>query len=201
MIVAVGSWCWPVTGSAQWARYSPQWTPALHKKCNTAEKLTYLQPPEKQLIQQLNMLRQQPALFARTVLVPYFNKANAAWRQNWYYKSLYDTLLKLKPLPILLPDSLCWVSASCHARSSGQAGYVGHTRQTDECQRQKYFFGECCQYGYHQPLDILVNLLVDEDIPSLGHRVILLSPYKKVGVAIAPHSAYGHNTVLDFGWK
>lgn len=195
-MVAAG-WLLPGAGAAQWARYSPQWTAALHQKCNTAGGSRYLQPVEKQLIQQLNMLRRQPALFARTVLVPYLQAERPDWRQNWYYKSLYDTLLTLKPLPLLQPDSLCWVSARCHAISSGQAGYVGHSRLTDECKRLQHYHAECCHYGYSQPLAILISLLVDEDIPSLGHRVILLSPYTKIGVAFAPHTDYTHNTVFN----
>jgi hypothetical protein len=189
-----------MAGASQWARYSPEWTDDLHQKCNTAGSISYLQPLEKQLIQQLNMLRRQPALFARTVLVPYLQAEKPDWRQNWYYKTLYDKLLTLKPLPLLQPDSLCWVSARCHAISSGQAGYVGHGRLNDECQRLRYYQAECCHYGYNQPLDILVSLLVDEDVPSLGHREILLSPYTRVGVAFAPHTRYKHNTVFDLAW-
>ncbi|MCU0334331.1 MAG: hypothetical protein MUF62_04675 [Chitinophagaceae bacterium] len=191
------AWLLPMAGTAQWARYSPQWSAALHQKGNTAAGCRYLQPVEKQLVQQLNMLRQQPALFARTVLVSYLNAEKPDWRQNWYYKSLYDTLLVLKPQPLLLPDSLCWVSARCHAISSGQAGYVGHQRLSNECQRLLHYHAECCHYGYSQPLAILVSLLVDEDIPDLGHRRILLSPYTKVGVAFAPHAQYNYNTVFN----
>jgi hypothetical protein len=47
-------------------------------------------------------------------------------------------------------------------------------------------------------LEIVLQLLIDEDVPSLGHRRILLEKYQTIGVSIQPHSHYGFNAVLDF---
>jgi uncharacterized protein YkwD len=105
----------------------------------------------------------------------------------------------MKPAPLLLPDSVLWVSASCHAKSSGLAGYVGHQRQTPDCQSKKHFLGECCDYGNSQPLDIVMSLLIDEGVESLGHRKILMeNRYTKAAVAIMAHKKYRTNTVIDF---
>ena len=49
-------------------------------------------------------------------------------------------------------------------------------------------------------LEIILSLLIDHDVPSLGHREICLSPeFKSVGVSVQPHnSKYNQNAVLDF---
>jgi hypothetical protein len=101
-------------------------------------------------------------------------------------------------MALLYPDSLCFVSAECHAISSGKTGYVGHERQTKECKDKHLFFGECCDYGHKEPLPILMALLIDQNVPSLGHRKMCIGPYGKMGVSIQPHKVYGNNAVLDF---
>lgn len=109
-----------------------------------------------------------------------------------------QTLRKTKPLNLLYPDSLCFISADCHAINAGLEGYIGHQRSKPSCEKKWYYNGECCDYGSSTALDILMDLMIDEGEPSLGHRKICLSPYNKVGVSIQPHKTYGSNAVLDF---
>ena len=59
--------------------------------------------------------------------------------------------------------------------------------------------GECCQYGTDNALGVVMQLLIDEGIESLGHRKILMGDYTLIGVAMRPHIAYRVNTVLDLG--
>jgi hypothetical protein len=101
-------------------------------------------------------------------------------------------------MKLLYPDSLCFEGARCHALSSGIKGYVGHDRLTDECKKKWYYNGECCDYGRSTALDIVMGLMIDENVPSLGHRVICLSFFNSIGVSIQPHKIYGKNAVLDF---
>jgi hypothetical protein len=75
---------------------------------------------------------------------------------------------------------------------------VGHERKTQDSKLKKHYYGECCDYGHNDALEIVLSLLIDEGIPSLGHRDVCLSNYVKLGVAIQPHKRYGTNTVLDF---
>ncbi len=181
------------------AVYSPEWNNAKYNACNTAAKATYMTAEERKMICILNMMRMNPKLFARTVVQRYPDINNMGYLRNSdYYKSLLDTLSKLKPMKILYPDSLCFNGAQCHAITAGEAGYVGHTRQNDDCKAKWYFNGECCDYGHSQALDIIMNLMIDEGVESLGHRWICLNGYKKIGVSIQPHKAYGNNAVLDF---
>jgi uncharacterized protein YkwD len=181
------------------ATYSTAWNDAKYLKCNTAAKASYLTEEEKKTIYILNMARINPVLFANTVVKQYPDKTS--WhinRNSTYYKSLLETMLKLKPVNLLYPDSLCYKSALCHALTTGYEGTTTHDRTTVDCRQQQYFSGECCHYGNKTAIDILLSLLIDEAVESLGHREICLSIYKKLGVSIQSHSAYGYTAVLDF---
>jgi hypothetical protein len=179
--------------------FSKSWSAALYTKANTGAKAIYLNKIEKEILQVLNLVRMNPVLYATTVL-PQFPKRSHQFdiAQSAEYKSLYATLMSMKPLPVLQPDSLSWVSARCHAISSGQQGYVGHDRITADCEKVEQFDAESCHYGYNNAIDIVTSLLIDKDVPSLGHRTMLLGNYKKVGIAMASHTEYGTTAVLDF---
>jgi uncharacterized protein YkwD len=180
------------------AEYSMEWNDTKYLKCNTAANATYMTAEERKVIYILNMARMNPPLFAKTVINKYPEKNK--WfinRNSYYFTSLVDTMQKLKPINLLYPDQLCYKSAFCHASTTGKAGTVTHDRTTT-CKQQEYFNGECCHYGYNTALDILLSLLIDENVPSLGHRYVCLGSYTKLGVSIQPHSAYKNTAVLDF---
>jgi hypothetical protein len=182
--------------------FSSAWNAPQYKTCNTAAKANYMSVKEKEIIYILNMARMNPKLFAATVVKKYPEYPDYMQHgylvNTEYYTSLLDTMSKMKPMNMLYPDSLCFVSAQCHAYYSGLTGYTGHQRDNDTCKKVKYFYGECCDYGPTEPLDIVMHLLIDEDVPSLGHRYICFGMYRKIGVSMQPHKAYGINTVMDF---
>ena len=179
--------------------YSAAWNNPQYLKCNTAAKAGYMNTAEKELIYILNLARMNPSLFASTVVKKYPEKSGKGYLVNSdYYKSLLDTMRTMKAVNLLQPDSLCYTSAFCHAVSAGNAAYTGHDRQTDDCKQKKNFNGECCDYGNEKPLDIVMSLLIDNWVPSLGHRWICLNAYRRIGVSIQPHKGYRHNAVLDF---
>lgn len=180
--------------------YNTLWNDIKYSKCNTAVKVAYLSKDEKDVIYILNLIRTYPALFAKTVLKKYPDASGKGYlaEDSFYFISLVKTLEKMEPLNMLYPDVKCFESARCHAIKSGLTGYVGHDRKTADCKAVTHFNGECCDYGHSDPLEIVLSLLIDEGIPSLGHRLVMLSSYTKIGVAIQAHRRYGHNAVLDF---
>lgn len=182
------------------ASYSKVWNDVKYRKYNTAANAAYLSRDEKNVIYILNLIRANPVLFTRTVLVKYPSVSGNDYlaEDSFYFISLVNALEKLEPLDMLTPDKSCFTSAKCHAYTSGITGYVGHERKTKECKTKRYFYGECCDYGHKDPLDIVLSLLIDEGVPSLGHRMVCLGDYAKIGVSIQPHMQYGNNAVLDF---
>ena len=182
------------------ATYSNAWNDTKYSKCNTAADIAYMSSDKKEVIYILNLIRTDPALFSRTVLKKYpsVSRKSRLVNDEYYYQSLVKTLNNMQPVNILVPDRSCFESAQCHASSSGASGYAGHKRTNSNCQTKKTYNGECCDYGQSEPLEIVLSLLIDEGVPSLGHRNIILSPYNKVGVSIQPHKKYRTNTVIDF---
>jgi uncharacterized protein YkwD len=106
----------------------------------------------------------------------------------------------MRPLNILLPNKFCYESAQCHAQTSGNAGYIGHERLNADCKKSSFYFGECISYGYDNPLDIVMALLIDEGVPSLGHRKNFMGNFKSVAVSIQPHKSYRYNAVIDLAY-
>ncbi len=182
------------------ALYSSEWNDIKYSKCNTASDADYLSDDEKNIIYILNLVRTDPALFAKTVLKKYPSRSGKDYLADdaYYYQSLVNTLVKLESKALLYPDNSCFISAKCHAITSGVRGYVGHERKSKDCKDKQHYFGECCDYGHSDPLEIVLSLLIDEGVPSLGHRNICLGSYTKIGVSIQPHSKYGTNSVFDF---
>jgi hypothetical protein len=165
-----------------------------YNKAHTARDTKWLSDTEKEVYFYLNLARMNPKLFAKTML-----PKNAATTKEYYLSTLYKTLMSMEPQPMLTPSSGLWQSAKCHAITSGKTGYVGHARQEGACKSS--FRGECCAYGSRGGKAIILALLIDRGVESLGHRRICLGGYKTLGVSIQPHKGYGTNAVLDFGYR
>lgn len=180
--------------------FSTEWDKPEYRVCNTAADVSYLSEKEKQLIYILNLARMNPPLFATSVVLQYPDySGEETLKQSSYYRSLLEFLKNKKPMPLLDPEKSLFESAKCHAETSGRTGYVGHNRRSAACKSIQTFMGECCQYGYQDPLSIVMDLMIDEGIPSLGHRIILFKPHTQIGVSIQPHKSYRWNSVLDLG--
>lgn len=180
--------------------FSNAWNDKKYDAANTARDAVYMTETERQVIYILNLVRMNPALFKNTVVQQYPDyKRNAKLKFSSYYKSLCLTLSSLKALPVLLPNKVHFESARCHAETSGKNGYVGHDRLTDACRKTSTYNGECISYGYSDALDIVMALLIDENVPDLGHRINFLGNFKSIGVSIQPHKTYRYNAVIDFG--
>ncbi len=180
--------------------FDSTWKDPKYETCNTAKNVKYLSATEKEVIYVLNLVRLYPQQFNKTVVAkwPAFTDDSSLFT-NSYYTSLVTLLNQMTPVQMLGADSLAWISARCHALTSGEKGYVGHDRQTETCRNNQKYWGECCHYGSNNALEIVMNLLIDKDVPSLGHRNICLNNvYKTVGVSLKPHTGYRYNTVLDF---
>ncbi len=181
------------------AKFSNEWNKEVYSKCNTAKDLKYLSNTEQDVIWILNMVRQNPVLFLNSVMLDSKSDVfKTPKERSSYYNSLVADLKILTPnQKPLMPDSNLFVSAKCHAYESGKTGYVGHDRKKNACIED--FYGECCYYGLEDPFVVVISLLIDEKIRSLGHRKIMLSKaFSFIGVSTQSHIDYGTNTVLDF---
>ena len=114
---------------------------------------------------------------------------------DYYYTSLSNDLINRLPAGPLLPDREMFELAECWALESGEEGIVGHKRT--DCKGG--FWAENCSYGLESGLEIVMQLLIDYNVESLGHRKNMMnSSYVGLGIAIRPHKGYGVCAVQDF---
>ena len=157
-----------------------EWNDAKYNKANTAKNENYLTIEEKYIFYYLNLARLNPKLFAKTYLKQYiesnyFNKSD----NKTYVETLIATLNSMEPKEILSPSERLYLLADCWAIEGGKLGVVTHDR-TSGC--SSGYSAECIDFGYNKGLTIVLRLLIDKGVPSLGHRKICLAGFKKLGL-------------------
>ena len=181
-----------------WTRSNAQtWTETQRTKANTAKDIAYLTTVEKECIMYLNLCRLYPQDFLKFELTNYFGdeKYGDYLKNSTYRKSLISKLRAMKPIIELTFDMDLYKNAACFAKEQGTAGTSGHTRI--KCPKEVYK-AECCSYGMNTAKDIVLQLLIDDRVSSLGHRKICLDArYSKIGVSVSSHKEWGTCAVLD----
>jgi len=182
------------------------------EKANTAAGANYLSSEEKEVFRYLNLVRLNGEKFFDSFLEVYIKHNNDLYSEkiesnNSYLISLKKYLRKINDLQLIYPDERIFKAAMYHANDMGKNGSTGHNSSdgTGFFDRMRHFMGteyylsENCSYGYGNALDIVCNLLLDNGIPSLGHRKNILNPEQNMaGVSIRPHTVFETNCVIDF---
>ncbi|MCF8226359.1 MAG: CAP domain-containing protein [Bacteroidales bacterium] len=179
-----------------------KWDREVIEKANTGAGFSLYTEEEKKVVFFMNLARTDGKHFAETILTEYVEANNI--ENNSYLKSLYRDLRKVEDLGLLFPEKDLTLIAQGHAEESGRTGHVGHkdfNKRFDPLMGNPYnSVGENCSYGYQNAIDIVITLLIDDGVESLGHRKNFLKPeFNSVGVAIREHKQYGYNCVIDFG--
>ncbi len=173
------------------------WTSAQLEKANTATNIASLTPVEKETILYINLCRLYPQDFLNYELMNYYGteKHGDYVKNSKYRASLMKLLGTMQPVNALYFDLETYAGAKCFAKEQGEAGTIGHSRKS--CKAD--YAAECCSYGMETGRDIAMQLLIDDDVPSLGHRLICLDKaYTKVGVSLQPHKKWEVVAVLNF---
>ncbi len=111
------------------------------------------------------------------------------------------------PLPPLAPDPELAKVARAYAMEQGRAGATGHvsadgTTMSARIRRNRMPYGpvaETISYGQSTPADVVRQLVVDDGVPSRGHRKILFtSGLGYAGVGCAPHRTFQIECVQDY---
>jgi uncharacterized protein YkwD len=85
----------------------------------------------------------------------------------------------------------------------GGRGHVGSDGSQPWTRMQRYTkgltaYGEANAYGPSDARSIVIGLLVDDGVPSRGHRHGLLNPiFRYAGVSYGGHRTYGVMSVID----
>lgn len=166
------------------------------------------QSREEEVVKLLNAVRTNPQGFLKSHVNSYLKENELT--KNSYAKSLITDLKKCAAMGELKLSKVLSEVAQMHALDMGKAGTVGHTSSngttfSDRLRKKGKAGGmiaENCDYGNEEPLDIVMALLIDDGIKSLGHRKNILEPtYRWIGIAIEKHKTYRVNCVMDFAEK
>jgi len=123
----------------------------------------------------------------------------------WY--ELINVLNSISPLA-----PMTWSNGMANACQifidwQGPSGETGHTGPNGKTMSERISeqgqwvssIGENMAYGKLDGKESLVQLMVDDNVPSRGHRNNILSnSFGKVGIAIGSHSTYSYVTGMDF---
>ncbi|THD81771.1 MAG: CAP domain-containing protein [Phenylobacterium sp.] len=116
-------------------------------------------------------------------------------------------LMRQQPLPPLKESEGLAAAARAHAIAQGRTYQVGHVSPngaglSDRLHAHGVWAGlaaEDISYGYHDPAEVVRQLIVDSGVPNRGHREnIFGAHYQAAGVSCAPHREYGAMCVIDF---
>lgn len=173
------------------------WTSEEITAANTAANCTYMDSLERDIIKYCNLARLFPKKFARLEVQNY----NGSVEQPEQYKnsdnkrSLILDLNASKACGAYSPDSSLTQIAECFQTELATSGKTGHDRK--KCSED--YLAENCSFGKSTAKDIVLQLLIDEGIASLGHRKnILNEKYTQIGVAFGEHKKYRNCCVMDF---
>lgn len=174
---------------------------------------------ERAILEQTNRARTDPAGFARELeeLLGYFDGTvirrpgqRVGLQTNEGPAAVREAIAFLRtqaPVPPLSWEDALWRAARDHARDQGPSGSTGHTGSDGSSMGQRMSrYGqwqntaaENIDYGSENARDVLVSLIVDDGVPSRGHRRNIFDARLRVmGAACEPHTRYRVVCVMDY---
>lgn len=173
---------------------------------------------EQQVLAELNLARTDPSGYARHIdrLLQYFDgnllriPGAVALRTSEGARAVreaVDALRAQSPLPALAASPGLARAARDHAEDLGPRGAFGHagsdgSRMDGRISRYGEWDGTAAEnisYGSDAPRDVVIGLLVDDGVPSRGHRHNVLNADVRVaGVGCGRHTEYRTMCVIDF---
>lgn len=193
-----------------------QWPDSL----NTAKEADYMTETEREVIHELNKARTNPKAYALYLKEErqYYSGKNISKPGEITVKTreglvavneCIAALEKAKPVNVLRPHKELSKAAGWLAADQAKTGRTGHSGSDGSTLPQRlarYYsgsyvgIGENISYGGCEARQIVMQLLIDDDVSSRGHRHNIMSAaFDCCGVAINTHSVYRCVCVMDFG--
>ena len=188
-----------------------------------AEQPDYLSPLEKAIVRKINMARMNPKGYASFL---------EKWKQYYDGKLLkipgeriivteegvaalneaMRFIRSMNPVPRLNPSRGMSSGARDHVKDQDSSGSSQHkgsdgSQPWDRVNRYGNWeksIAENISYGSDKARNMVIGLIVDDGVPSRGHRKNIFNPdFRVIGVACGPHPAYRTVCVITFagGYK
>ena len=179
----------------------------------------YISARDRTVVAEINLMRQDPARYSRKYLEPLracykgtllHYPGSIPMRTQEGGAALEECIRELenaRPLPRLSPSRGLSLAARDHVQDQGPTGNIGHsgsdgsspTSRIERYGQWELSAGENISYGYSEARKIVAALLIDDGVPSRGHRKNLLNgSFHVVGIGMGPHRLYRDMCVMDF---
>lgn len=192
------------------------------KSGNTNTSNNYSLPTPQEILDELNLVRTDPKGYVKYLKqrLDSFVESNVhidgVGRRISNHEgkaAVYECIEVLQnTLPmgaLTMNENLCesalWLAKDqAYYNITGHDGSDGSTI-TDRVKRSGFTgmgWGENCSYGRYTARDFIMGLLIDDNVPSRGHRDNILNrKFTQVGVGLATgHATYNTVLVTDFGY-
>lgn len=190
---------------------------------NTAAATASMSQMERDVVFEINKLRSNPKRYVQEVVQPFLERFSendmeyelspGLWMRTQEgvkaVKECISVLKKTKPLPILHPDEILIKAAHAHTQDMARSGTFSHnssdgTSFSDRIQQFGFdgtAWGENLAAGFENTAqDVVLQLVIDDGVPSRGHRKNLLSPdFNVVGIGCGEHPQWRTCCTMDFG--
>ena len=188
---------------------------------DTAANVNYLTGIEKDVILEMNMVRTNPKKYAELYIRPrlrYFNGKNYSVPGQITIitnegasavNSCITALNRANAVGILTPELGLSLAAKDHVLDqsrTGQTGHNGSDRSTPETRMKRYgvfgrsfTLGENIAYGDTTGRDIVCSLLIDDGVPTRGHRTNIMNrAFTQTGVSFGTHTQYRTSSTITY---
>lgn len=175
---------------------------------------------ESGVVAELNLLRSNPAAYAeklrayRALIGPdgiVHNRGDPVGQfTNEGTDSVDEAIAVLEsqaPLPPLAMDPQLAIDAQTYAAEQANTGAIGHVSANGATLSARInrgrtlyaWLAETISYGETTPGDVVRQLVIDDGVPSRGHRAVILAAHLKyVGVGCGTHPRYQFECVEDY---
>lgn len=191
---------------------------ALSARTLRQDRAAYLSKLENEVLQEMNLARTAPQTYAK-LLEDYRNTfegklvkrpGDLDFQTNEGTDAVDEAIRFLKkqePLGSLRPSKGMSRAAKDHVRDQGPRGLVGHVgTKGDDIEARLNRHGkwniriaENISYGMKTGRSVVIQLIVDDGVPSRGHRENMFeAKFQRAGVACGPHKEFGIMCVQTF---
>lgn len=185
---------------------------------DNAASRRFLSSLEMEVVRQTNLARSNPKEFAKHLenLRKYYSGSllkvpgRVPVRTNEGVKAVDEAiryLKKVKPVPILSVSQGMSNAARDHVADQSKSGKTGHGGGdgSEPFERMERYgnwqglSGENIAYGDDDARMIVMQLIIDDGVPSRGHRDNIFNPeFRVTGVAFGSHPAYRNMCVITY---